>query len=248
MYLLIVLVSDLTATVWLWSRAGVWSWSRKPTIQCVQPCYADKQPCAPTKWAERGGKKGGFPSESAAPFQAKSGHDWESCSYFTTRQLLCPALIQLLGSPTSDVSSRGKGAPGYVEGMDRAGRGTGGFGKASPAVGPVARTIYSIAAELLRLVGPLAAMRPVLESFFHRIILYPPPSQRAEALKSLKEVRSIDCTQSLSFPLVIERLERARCGTARETGAVSAALPLARSSLSISVEEKRKGLHAVYVV
>ena len=27
-----------------------------------------------------------------------------------------------------------------------------------------------------------------------------------------------DCTQSLSFPFLIERLERARCATARETG------------------------------
>ena len=40
--------------------------------------------------------------------------------------------------------------------------------------------------------------------------------------------------------LVIERLERARCATARET------VPLARSSPSITVGEKRKGLRAVY--
>ena len=54
--------------------------------------------------------------------------------------------------------------------------------------------------------------------------------------------------QSLSFILVIERLERARCATARETGASKvdgrAALPLARSSLSNAVDE-RKGLRAV---
>ena len=32
------------------------------------------------------------------------------------------------------------------------------------------------------------------------------------------EQKPLDWTQSLSFPLVIERLERARCATARETG------------------------------
>ena len=46
----------------------------------------------------------------------------------------------------------------------------------------------------------------------------------------------VDCTQSLSFLLVIEGLERARCTTARETRAV----PLARPSLSITVDEKKR--------
>ena len=40
---------------------------------------------------------------------------------------------------------------------------------------------------------------------------------------------------------VVERLERARCATAR---GLRAAVPLARSSLSITVDEKRKGLRA----
>ena len=54
-----------------------------------------------------------------------------------------------------------------------------------------------------------------------------------------------DCTQSLSFVLVIERLERARCATARETGSEVDGRALARSSLSITVNEKRKGLRVV---
>jgi len=106
-------------------------------------------------------------------------------------QLLCPALIQLLGSPITDLSKKGKSISGSSEDINRGGRGSGNFPKASPVVGPIPRTIYNIANELLRLIGPLAAMRPVLESLFHRIILYPPAHQRTEALKALKEVTLI---------------------------------------------------------
>ena len=73
---------------------------------------------------------------------------------------------------------------------------------------------------------------------------------------------SVDCTQSLSFLLVIERLEQVRYTTAREWSErgrwprrewgreksllpiLRAAVPLARSSLSATVDEK-KGLRAV---
>lgn len=109
------------------------------------------------------------------------------CSRF--RQLLCPALIQLLGSPLTDLNKRPKSVTPFPEEINRGGRGTGNFAKSSSIVGPIPRTIYNIATELLRLVGPLAAMRPVLESLFHRIILYPPAQQRTEALKALKEVQ-----------------------------------------------------------
>lgn len=112
--------------------------------------------------------------------------DFWNVSYF--RQLLCPALIQLLGSPITDLTKRSKTITHFPEEINRGGRGTGNFAKSSSVVGPIPRTIYNIATELLRLVGPLAAMRPVLESLFHRIILYPPVQQRAEALKALKEV------------------------------------------------------------
>lgn len=110
---------------------------------------------------------------------------------FPFRQLLCPALIQLLGSPLTDLNKRPKSVTPFPEEINRGGRGTGSFAKSSSVVGPIPRTIYNIATELLRLVGPLAAMRPVLESLFHRIILYPPAQQRAEALKALKEVQWI---------------------------------------------------------
>ena len=51
---------------------------------------------------------------------------------------------------------------------------------------------------------------------------------------------------AVAFPLAIERLERARCVTARSfLPILRAAVPLARSSLSITVDEKRKGLRVV---
>lgn len=117
--------------------------------------------------------------------------------FFSCRQLLCPALIQLLGSPLTDLNKRPKTVTQFPEEINRGGRGTGNFAKSTSIVGPIPRTIYNIATELLRLVGPLAAMRPVLESLFHRIILYPPAQQRTEALKALKEVQWIDWSASL---------------------------------------------------
>jgi len=116
---------------------------------------------------------------------------------FSFRQLLCPALIQLLGSPLNDLNKRPKTVTPFPEEINRGGRGTGNFAKSSSVVGPIPRTIYNIATELLRLVGSLAAMRPVLESLFHRIILYPPAQQRAEALKALKEVQWIGWSSGL---------------------------------------------------
>ena len=105
------------------------------------------------------------------------------------RQVLCPALIQLLGSPSSDVGTRGKpmGYSGFPD-EGRGARGTNGNGNRFPSP-LIARTIYSIAGELIRLVGTIHSLRPTMESLFHRIILYPPPQHRIEALKVLKEVR-----------------------------------------------------------
>lgn len=99
--------------------------------------------------------------------------------------MLCPALIQLLGTPSPDGSTRGKpaGLNGFAE-DSRVNRGMHGR-TPNPLIN---RAIYSIAAELVRLVGGISSLRPTLESLFHRIILYPPANQRSEALKVIKEV------------------------------------------------------------
>ena len=50
--------------------------------------------------------------------------------------------------------------------------------------------MFSISRELIRLVGGLESLRPVLQSLLHRMLLYPPPQHRLDAIKSLKDVRT----------------------------------------------------------
>ena len=59
---------------------------------------------------------------------------------------------------------------------------------------------------------------------------------------SMKTTTLLDCTQSLSFLLVFLRDWSER--DARPRARLESALPLARSSLSIAVDEKRKGLQS----
>ncbi|XP_055950997.1 brefeldin A-inhibited guanine nucleotide-exchange protein 3-like isoform X2 [Argiope bruennichi] len=102
-------------------------------------------------------------------------------------QQLSPLLVTLLGSPKTDkniVSSHQNSE------MNEIGRGSGCLAAAPSLQGVNAKTIYSIAIELVRLTGSVGSLRPVLESLFHRMLLYPPVQHRLEALKAVKELFS----------------------------------------------------------
>jgi len=87
----------------------------------------------------------------------------------------------------NDLTNRGRQI-GLTNGFPDDGRGARGV-STSKALNPtMARTIYVIAGELVRLVGVLNSLRPTLESLFHRIVLYSQPQHRVEALKVVKEV------------------------------------------------------------
>ncbi|XP_053145131.1 brefeldin A-inhibited guanine nucleotide-exchange protein 3 isoform X2 [Hemicordylus capensis] len=107
---------------------------------------------------------------------------------------LCPALIVILGNPvhdktiTSAHSSSCHEADSPSLGISDHGRGSGCSSTAPALSSSVARTIYYIAAELVRLVGSMESMKPVLQSLYHRMLLYPAPQHRVEATKIMKEI------------------------------------------------------------
>ncbi|XP_064411267.1 brefeldin A-inhibited guanine nucleotide-exchange protein 3 [Latimeria chalumnae] len=109
---------------------------------------------------------------------------------------LCPALIVILGNPMNDktITSAHHNPASEAEasslGVSDHGRGSGCSSTAPALIGPVARTIYYIAAELVRLVGSVESMKPVLQSLYHRILLYPPPQHRVDVIKIMKEIVS----------------------------------------------------------
>jgi hypothetical protein len=103
----------------------------------------------------------------------------------------------ILGNPIHDktiTSAHSSSTSTSVEsdsaspGVSDHGRGSGCSCTAPALSGPVARTIYYLAAELIRLVGSVDSMKPVLQSLYHRVLLYPPPQHRVEAIKIMKEV------------------------------------------------------------
>ncbi|KAG8444423.1 hypothetical protein GDO86_009561 [Hymenochirus boettgeri] len=109
---------------------------------------------------------------------------------------LCPVLVVILGNPVHDKTITSAHNNTFVDsdcqssGVADQGRGSACSSTAPALSGPVARTIYYIAAELVRLMGSVDSMRPVLQSLYHRILLYAPPQNRVEAVKIMKEVLS----------------------------------------------------------
>ncbi|KAK3577451.1 hypothetical protein CHS0354_032302 [Potamilus streckersoni] len=101
---------------------------------------------------------------------------------------LCPTLISLFGIPKAEPKTNQQLKSATVQ--EEMGRGSGGS-TVDPRLTPsTAKTIFNIAVELTKMVGPVRSLRPVLESLFHRILLCPAPQHRHDALKALRELLS----------------------------------------------------------
>ncbi|XP_022822877.1 brefeldin A-inhibited guanine nucleotide-exchange protein 3 [Spodoptera litura] len=109
-------------------------------------------------------------------------------SHFTTFlwQKFCPALISFLGTPRVDKNIKSREHDGHL--VDDSGRGSGALNSAPSFNSKQAKAIYSIANQLVRLVGSTSNLRPVLEALYHRMLLYPPVSHRVEPLRSTREM------------------------------------------------------------
>ncbi|CAH2043984.1 unnamed protein product, partial [Iphiclides podalirius] len=109
-------------------------------------------------------------------------------SHFTTFlwQKFCPSLISFLGTPRVDKNIKAREHEGHL--VDDSGRGSGALVCAPSFNSKQAKAIYSIANQLVRLVGSIANLRPVLEALYHRMLLYPPVSHRVEPLRSVREL------------------------------------------------------------
>ncbi|KAM7307069.1 brefeldin A-inhibited guanine nucleotide-exchange protein 3 [Ixodes scapularis] len=99
-------------------------------------------------------------------------------------QQLCPRLVGCLGSPLKDKNI--VSAQRFEKG--EMGRGSGCLATAPSCQGEEAKLVYGIAVELVKVVGAVGALRPVLGSLFHRMLLYPLPQHCLEPLKFVKEM------------------------------------------------------------
>ncbi|RUS83889.1 hypothetical protein EGW08_008370, partial [Elysia chlorotica] len=104
-------------------------------------------------------------------------------------QRLCPCLIVLLGEPKADKGT-GKSAKSGSTTNPEANKSSGSSTSAPNINQASARVIYSIAGELASLVGGIPQLRPVLESLFHKILMFPLPPSRHDALRVVKELLS----------------------------------------------------------
>ncbi|MEQ2226132.1 Brefeldin A-inhibited guanine nucleotide-exchange protein 3, partial [Ilyodon furcidens] len=153
---------------------------------------------------------------------------------------LCPSLVAIMGNPVNDktITSHHSymGAPerdrlserialGISQELDCSGggvsdqgRGSGCSSSAPARIAPVVRTVCYIAAELVRLVSCVESMKPVLQSLYHRILLYPPPQHRTEAIRIMKEILgSPERLYDLAGPCVAEPETRKRSFSKRKS-------------------------------
>ncbi|KAG1677896.1 Brefeldin A-inhibited guanine nucleotide-exchange protein 3 [Nymphon striatum] len=130
-------------------------------------------------------------------------------------QELCPALIAVLGSPLTDkniVSSQPQKQLNDISSGEEIGRGSACLTTAPSFRSFPAKIIYSISVQLVRLIGPIQSLRSVLESLFHRILLYPPPQHRLEALKVFREMlKKPERLLDFSQPMHLEENKNSRC-------------------------------------
>ncbi|XP_071818615.1 brefeldin A-inhibited guanine nucleotide-exchange protein 3-like isoform X3 [Apostichopus japonicus] len=121
--------------------------------------------------------------------------DFQKCIW----QELCPTLIGILGIPKDEkavIAYCSTATPSQnsdsenVRGVLEHGRGSSSLSQGPVKFKSARQVIFAIASELLRCFGRVESMRTVLASLYHRILLFPPPSQRNEALKMVAEVIS----------------------------------------------------------
>lgn len=149
---------------------------------------------------------------------------------------LCPSLVAIMGNPVNDKTiTSHHGHTGTLErdkltlgvgleadpssgAVSDQGRGSGCSSSAPSITAPVVRTVCYIAAELVRLVSCVESMKPVLQSLYHRILLYPPPQHRTEAIRIMKEILgSPQRLFDLAGPCVVEPETRKRSFSKRKS-------------------------------
>ncbi|KAM7408272.1 hypothetical protein PAMA_002127 [Pampus argenteus] len=153
---------------------------------------------------------------------------------------LCPSLVAIMGNPVNDKTITSyHGHMGVLDrerlsdkpnlgislesdsaggGVSDQGRGSGCSTSAPARIAPVVRTVCYIAAELVRLVSCVESMKPVLQSLYHRILLYPPPQHRTEAIRIMKEILgSPQRLYDLAGPCVAEPETRKRSFSKRKS-------------------------------
>ncbi|XP_062851519.1 brefeldin A-inhibited guanine nucleotide-exchange protein 3-like [Trichomycterus rosablanca] len=157
--------------------------------------------------------------ESSVPTYQRKGTE------MVAQKQLCPVLVVIMGNPVNDKTiTSAHGTPSQEvdatsgPGVSDQGRGSGCSSSAPAMIGPVIRTICYIAAELVRLVSCVESMKPVLQSLYHRMLLYPPPQHRVEAMKIMKEILgSPQRLFDLAGPCVLEPEPRKRSFTKRKS-------------------------------